>query len=127
MSMTDTAEYWEDVKRKSFNPPKRTMIHIRNSKCVHIKHVIGNTETSNYLNDITCYNCLKMLKVNGNIYNLIEGVSPKQQSVIDKEKHRFRFGKCICGSPMCERTNRSTGVKFLGCINFPECKHTMKI
>jgi len=125
--MTDTAEYWWDIKRKSFNPPKITMVHIKDSKCIHINHVTGNTETSNYLNDITCYNCLKMIKHNGNIYNLVEGVSPNQQSIIDKEKYRFRFGKCECGSPMCERTNKSTGIKFLGCTNFPKCKKTKSI
>lgn len=123
MSMTDTAEYWWDVKsRKPYNG--KTFYHIPNSPCGHINKQSGNTLTSAFLNDINCYACLKLIKDNGNIYNLKEGISPIQQSEADKEKRRYRFGKCDCGSPMCERKNKKTGEVFLGCTNYPKCKLT---
>jgi len=124
MSMSDTAEYWWDVKNRVPRIPSIPMIHIPKSTCGHISKMTGNTAISNYLNDISCYACLKMIKQNGNIYGLKEGVSPRQQSEMDKEKHRYRFGKCECGSPMCERKNSKTGQTFLGCANYPKCKKT---
>jgi len=127
MSLPDTAEYWWDIKNRPCRIPNKTMVHIPQSECRHFNSITGNTRISKYLNDITCYECLSMLKASGNIYNLIEGTSPRQQSEIDKEKHRFRFGKCICGSPLCERINKSTQHKFLGCTNYPKCKNTKSI
>ena len=49
---------------------------------------------------------LELIKQNGNIYELKDGTSKREQSKIDKEKHRFRFGKCECGSPMTIRVNK---------------------
>lgn len=31
-----------------------------------------------------------------------------------------------CGSPMVERRNRQSGVKFMGCSRFPACRHTIQ-
>lgn len=123
MSMSDTAEYWEDVKR-NYPYTGTQFTHIPNSPCGHINVYSGNTNTSEYLNDINCYACLKLIKQNGNIYGLKEGISKRQQSIIDKEKHRFRFGKCSCGSPLVKRVNKQTGNQFLGCLNYPKCKET---
>jgi hypothetical protein len=128
MSLPDTAEYWWGVKGYDRKPYMgKHFVHIPNSICGHIDTMTDNTDTSPYLNDINCYACLELIKQNGNIYNLKEGISKRQQSVIDKEKHLFRFGKCECGSPMCERTNKANGQKFLGCTNYPKCKNTKPI
>lgn len=125
MSLPDGAEYWWREPRMPYGGKQFT--HIPNSECGHICVATGNTDTSEYLNDVNCYACLELIKKNGNIYNLKEGTSKREQSKIDKEKHRFRFGKCDCGSPMCERNNAKTGQKFLGCTSYPTCKKTKSI
>lgn len=122
MSLSDTAEYWWREPRMPYTGKEFT--HIPDSTCGHINPSTGNTRTSKYLNDINCYSCLELIKNNGNIYGLIEGVSPNQQSAIDKEKHRTRFGVCGCGGVFVERINRSTKQAFLGCSNYPSCKKT---
>lgn len=124
MCMSDEAEFWF-----SYNYPRegymgRHFIHIKDSECGHFNKNTGNVDSSEYLNDINCFACLKLIEQNGNIYGLKEGISKREQSKIDKEKHRFRFGKCECGSPLCERVNKQTKIKFLGCINYPKCKKT---
>ncbi len=125
MSLSDMAEYWWREPRMPYMG--RHFVHIPDSSCGHINPNTGNTDTSEYLNDITCFACLKLIEENGNIYDLKEGISKRQQSAIDKEKHKFRFGKCECGSPMRERVNSKTGEKFLGCIRYPACKKTKSI
>ena len=122
--MSDEAEFWFN-----YNSPKevymgRHFIHIKDSECGHFKKNTGNVDSSEYLNDINCFACLKLIEQNGNIYGLKEGVSKREQSKIDKEKHRFHFGKCECGSPLCQRINTKSKEKFLGCINYPKCKKT---
>jgi len=125
MSLSDTAEYWWREPRIPYSGKQFT--HIPNSTCGHIKKETGNTDTSEYLNDINCYACLKLIEENGNVYNLIEGTSKREQSKIDKEKHRFRFGKCDCGHPMTIRINNTTKERFLGCKMYPRCKNTKSI
>lgn len=126
MSLSDTAEYWWGVKnRRPYMG--RDFTHFTNSPCGHINSSTGNTDTSDYLNDITCFACLKLINDNGNIYNLKEGISKREKKRIDKEKHKYRFGKCDCGSPMCQRKNRKTGEMFLGCLQYPKCKITRQI
>ena len=122
MALSDMAEAWWREPRMPYMG--RDFIHIIDSTCGHINPQTGNTDTSEYLNDINCFACLKLIEKNGNIYNLKEGISKRQQSAIDKEKHRFRFGKCECGSPMCVRLNKISGIKFLGCLQYPKCKKT---
>lgn len=34
---------------------------------------------------------------------------------------------CVCGRPMVARINAATGSEFLGCSNWPDCRHTEKI
>lgn len=125
MCLSDTAEYWWREPKMPYSGMH--FVHIPNSTCGHIRKETGNTDTSEYLNDINCFACLELIKQNGNIYNLKEGLSKREQSKIDKEKHRFRFGKCTCGSPMQERRNKITGQKFLGCIQYPRCKNTKSL
>lgn len=126
MCLSDTAEYWFDVKnRMPYNG--RHFTHIPNSTCGHIKRETGNTDVSEYINDINCFACLKLIEQNGNVYGLKNGISKRQQREIDKEKHRFRFGKCDCGSPMTIRRNRTDNKEFLGCLSYPKCKKTKNI
>jgi len=94
--MTDTSEYWEDVKR-NYPYTGKQFTHMINSKCGHINPMTGNTVVSQYLGDVNCYACLKLIKQTGNIYGLIDGMSPKKKSKIDKLKHIQRLGKCGCG------------------------------
>jgi hypothetical protein len=122
MALPDMAEAWWREPRMPYMG--RDFVHIPNSICGHIRNETGNTDISEYLNDINCFACLKIIKENGNVYGLKEGISKREQSQIDKEKHRFRFGKCECGSPMCERKNKKTGSTFLGCVSYPKCKKT---
>jgi hypothetical protein len=124
MALSDTAEYWWWGPKMPYMG--KQYIHIPNSTCGHIKPETGNTDVSEYLNDVNCFACLKLLEQNGNIYGLKEGTSKREQSKIDKEKHRFRYGKCECGSPMTVRKNSKTGEGFLGCVNYPKCKKTKR-
>lgn len=55
MSLSDTAEYWQDVKKYREN--KKVFIHIKNIDCGHY-HVI---ESKN-LEDIDCYACKKIIE-----------------------------------------------------------------
>lgn len=42
-----------------------------------------------------------------------------------EERARRRGSGCPrCGSPMVERTNRTTGESFLGCDRYPKCRGT---
>jgi hypothetical protein len=122
MGMSDMAEAWWKEPRKPYSG--RDFIHIPNSECGHIKRETRNTDTSEYINDINCFACLKLIEQNGNIYQLKEGVSKRQQREIDRKKHKYRFGECKCGSPMRERKNSKTGEVFFGCSNYPKCKMT---
>lgn len=123
MCMSDTAEYWWGIRNK-MPYCGIDFTHIPNSNCGHIKPYTGNTMTSEYINDINCFACLKLIEENKNTYKLKEGISRIQQKQIDREKHRYRFGKCECGSPLCERTNKNTNQIFLGCLNYPICVKT---
>jgi len=35
--------------------------------------------------------------------------------------------QCGCGCVMLERTNKTTGQKFWGCSNYPQCNETLQI
>lgn len=125
MALSDTAEYWwKDPKMPYMG---RKFIHIEKSSCGHINDMTGNNRISKYLNDINCFACLELIKENGNVYDLKEGTSPAQQSAIDKEKNKFKYGKCPCGSAMCIRKNNKNKKEFMGCVNYPTCKLTKSI
>lgn len=126
MSITDSTAYWWALKdRQPYYG--ETFYHI-GDVCKHYNPKSGNILTSKYLNDINCHHCKKLIEENGNIYDLQEGISPMQQSAIDRDKYKFRFGKCSkCGQPMNERTNKIKNTKFLGCSQYPKCKHTESI
>ena len=115
MALSDTAEYWFDVKsRRAYNGPK--FIHLKGMECGHY-HVAE----SNKLIDVDCHVCVRKINETPELKQRLE------QSIKSREEHKFRFGKCECGSPMCERTNKKTGEKFLGCLQYPKCKNTKSI
>ena len=126
MSLPDSAQYWDDIKKRS--PYMGEIFFHIGEMCSHYKPETGNILTSKYLNDINCYACKKLIKENGNIYGLIDGVSKREQKAIDKEKHKFRFGKCPkCENPLRKRMNKIQNVEFLGCSNYPKCNHTQNL
>ena len=125
MALSDMAEYWWKEPKMPYMG--RTFIHIPNSTCGHINPQTGNTDVSEYLNDITCFACLKLLKTNGNIYNLKEGISKLAQSRADKLKFKYRYGTCECGHPLKLRINSKTQEMFYGCTTYPKCKKTKSL
>jgi len=122
--MSDTAEdfFYHNYPKEVYKG--REFTHIPNSTCGHFKKETGNVRSSEYLNDINCFACLELIEKHGNIYGLKDGVSKTEQSKIDKENHRFRFGKCECGNPLTQRINSRSKEIFLGCSNYPKCKKT---
>ena len=111
MSLPDSAEYWWDVKNHRNKRP--SFIHIKGYDCGHF-HVHETTK----LMQVDCHACLKHIE---NIPELKQRIEQSKRAI---EQYKFRFGKCECGSPMCERKNKSTGEMFLGCTQYPKCKLT---
>ncbi len=134
--MSDTAEYWWDVKSKGFGYSGKNFRHNPNHKCSHYNPSSGNTETTIYLNDINCYECLKNIK-NGiaSTEGLKEGDSPEDFYMSKRQKKAYNkqkafnetYGLCKCGSSMQIRTNKSNNQSFLGCIQYPKCKYTKSL
>lgn len=121
MSLSDTAEYLQDVKAKSSRIPQVTFVHIANANCGHYKPHTGNTKTSKYIGDINCYACKAILAKKGNVFGLIAGRENKST------QHHASKIKCSCGAEMVMRRNKSTGEKFYGCSQYPKCKKTKSI
>lgn len=111
MTMSDTAEYWWDVKKRVSRTPAFT--HIKGYNCGHF-HV---HETKN-IKHVDCHACIKMIKSNPELSSKLD------QLLKQEEDHKFRFGKCECGSPMRKRKNKATNQVFLGCTEYPKCKKT---
>lgn len=125
--MSDTAEYWADVKRP--RPIVPDYYHIPNYDCGH-KHYYE----AEFIDDVNCGACKKALK---------EGIEHNLKSVEEHKKHNANLELqrinnckhkwkqkypdnpiCTCGFPMLERTNKTKGTKFYGCSQFPICKNT---
>lgn len=130
MSMSDTAEYWEDVKKKR-PKPSITYYHIPNGVCSHYNKASGNTLTTPYIGDINCRECMLKIK-NGYTENLIEGKAPETFYMSRRVRKAFnaakifneKHGKCSCGSHWAIRRRKSDGKEFLGCSNYPHCNNT---
>jgi hypothetical protein len=134
MSLSDTAEYWQDVK--AYRVQKPVFTHKSGLDCGHFhKHETKKNKK------VTCYACIKLL-----------GTEPKCKVCKDsqitdedwktKDTHTFtckgcnqvrtKIGKapepvnndCECGGKMIIRSNTKTGEKFKGCSNYPACKKT---
>jgi len=121
MSMTDTAEYWADVKR-NYPYVGPDYYHIPNIDCGH-RHLYE----AKRLGDVNCRSCLKLIE-EGLSHNLPEGktISKYERKRLNAIKQlELKFGRCSkCGSLMTERVNKTTKEKFLGCTNYPNCKTT---
>lgn len=121
MSLSDTAEYWQDVKR-NYPYMGPNYYCIKDVDCGHKHHF-----ESEYLNDINCRGCKKLIKENGNIYNLKEGLTPSQKKEERRRKELYKHGECSCGSHLVRRANKKTKEEFLGCSDYPKCKKTKSI
>ena len=131
MSLSDTAEYWWDIKNR---PYKHTFTHIKGVDCGHF-HV---HETQN-VNDIDCYACIKLIdsdqELKTNLIQITNDIVSKE--IIKKEKKLFyqkqrladkaKYGLCSCGYPFVKRENRISLQSFLGCYNYPNCKQTKSL
>lgn len=128
MALTDTAEYWQDVKN-NYPYTGQDFYHIPNANCGH-RHLYEAKK----LGDVNCYSCLKLIE-NGYEHGLQEGKTDfrskgqkKRDRIAEQAKiEREKLGKCICGSRRVKRINSITKEYFLGCSNYPKCKVTSKI
>lgn len=129
MSMSDTAEYWNDIKRPYTGPD---YYHIPGAECGH-RHLYE----AKYIDQVNCKGCLQLLK-DGIAHTL---KSAEQHKKDDDNKEKSRVGNikkqwlkkypnnpvCACGFVMIERVNRFDGNKFWGCSNYPNCKNTKSL
>lgn len=121
MALSDTAEYWHDIKKNYCGP---NYFHIPNYNCGH-RHLFEAKK----LGDVNCKSCLKAIK-EGYLHNLPEGktISKAERRKLNAVKEQEElYGKCSCGALRTVRINKSTKEKFLGCTNYPNCKITSKI
>ena len=128
------AEYWWREPRAIYGGP--TFRHNPNHKCSHYNPASGNTETTIYIGDINCYECIKNIELaTASIEGLKEGNAPETFYMSKKERKRFnaqkRFneehGICTCGCNWVVRKNSKTNLEFLGCSNYPNCTNTKAI
>ena len=128
MSLSDTAEYWWDVK--SHKPYMgREFYHIPNANCGH-RHL----HDAKKLGDVNCFACLKLIKQDYE-HGLEDGKTDfrsKSQKIRDNKieldkKEREKLGKCNCGCQRTKRFNSAKGEYFLGCSNYPKCRITGSI
>lgn len=54
-------------------------------------------------------------------------VPPKVGKLLDNSTVGVHCELCGVDAKMLVRTNRTTGHQFLGCPNYPDCKHTAPI
>lgn len=132
MSLSDTAEYWQDVKSyRGYFP--NGFRHAKGLNCGH-NH---NVETE-YFKDVDCHSCKKIINKN-RPENLLDGDAPefyylsktyaKKMRRAKKEREEFNNenGICECGSDWKIRFNRIKNQHFLGCSDYPKCKKTKSI
>lgn len=100
MSLSDTAEYWNDFKA-SFNRTRTPWVHIEGRPCGEL---VKGTESKDYEN-CTCNKCKKT----------------------DQYKNLKKLWTCSCGKDMRKMTNRTTGQIFLGCVRWPRCRNTKSL
>ena len=122
MSLTDTAEYWWDVKtHRTYTG--REFYHIPNADCGH-RHF----HEAKRIGDVNCFACLKLIE-QGYVHGLPEGKTDfrsKGQKKRDKQAElnkveREKHGRCGCGGLFIKRYNKERHVYFLGCSNYPHC------
>ena len=102
MSMSDTAEYWSDVKSPRMG--NEMVYHIPNVECGNPKR--EHHELAKYREDVNCSKCRKHKEA---LHNLPSNKCPQ------------------CGKLLKNRKNKQTGQPFIGCSNYPKCKYTKSI
>lgn len=126
MCLSDTAEYWQDVKKNRGPYMGKEYYHIPNANCGR-KH----WNEAKAIDDVNCSDCLRLIKEGYN-HNLPEGKTDfrsngdkKRQAKAESEKlEREKLGKCKCGCQRVKRQNKKDNSTFLGCSNYPKCKVT---
>jgi len=134
MSLPDMAEAWQRTPKIPYGG--RCFKHNPNHKCSHYSTLTGNVNTTVYIGDINCFECIENLG-NGTASadGLKDGNAPETFYMSRSERKKFnqqkRFneqhGKCTCGSVWRIRINSVNGKEFLGCSNYPKCKNTASI
>lgn len=123
MSLPDTAEYWNDVKR-GYPYMGPDYFHVPGFKCGH-RHLYEAKK----LGDVNCRGCLKLVE-QGHDPELPPGKtlsrSERKRLAHEKEQEKLH-GRCECGSLRTVRLNRGTGEKFLGCLSYPGCRKTTSL
>lgn len=104
MSLSDTAEYWADVKSHFRNRGNEMVFHDPGFICDNPKREFHGM--AEYIEDVNCYRCRRNFKANGT---------------------QLPSMKCTCGKMMVFRINKTTKKEFLGCSNYPKCKNTKSI
>lgn len=122
--MTDTAEYWNDIK-SAFSNSKHVFTHAKGFDCGHF-HV---HETS-LIESVDCYACLEKMPESMKIEFTANSENKKKQKLhwdkVNSIKKRPNNPVCNCGYGMVSRTN-GKGEKFFGCSQYPKCKCTKSI
>lgn len=123
--MTDTAEYWQDVKT---HREPNSFYHAKGVNCGH-KHNIDTI----YRDDVTCYACLNIIEIDN--ITMKEGKAPPTYYMTASARKRYNenkafdaiHGTCSCGGRWTVRVNRLSKSSFLGCTNYPKCKKSKSI
>jgi len=119
MALSDTAEYWRDVKSHPYAGPN--YFHIPGAECGH-RHMFE----AKRIGDVNCRGCLKLIKA-GYVHNLPEGITvskAEKRRLAEVKEAEKKYGRCECGALFTPRKNKQTGESFLGCSNYPKCKNT---
>lgn len=131
MALSDTAEYWQDVKA-SFGRTKHKFTHVPNFDCGHF-HI----RDAQYINEVDCYACKKALE-EGLEHSLKseqqfkDKIENRRQQKANKQKKKAikklpNNPICSCGFVMIKRSNSTSHAKFWGCSQYPICKQTKSI
>jgi hypothetical protein len=134
MALTDTAEYWNDLKEQR-NRIHFSFTHLKRKDCGYYHKY----ETEK-VGDVDCYACIKLFTDEERVkykkvqrkreMNRQKKIRKKNNRILRKYLNKQKdidFPFCICGKPMIKRVNKKIGEKFWGCWDYPKCKHTRSI
>lgn len=122
--MTDTAEYWNDIKASFNNIPKHKFTHAKGFDCGHF-HVY---ESKN-IDQIDCYACIEKMPSELKSEFILH-TKNKENQRIEKIKNKWlekypNNPVCECGFVMLKRSGKNG--EFFGCSQYPKCKCTKSI
>ena len=115
MSMSDTAEYWSDVKSRPYSKPKKVFTHLKSLECGHF-HVISSKK----IGQVDCYACLALIESTPSLKLRMD----QNKKSVELRNQKVQKITCTCGKRMVIRENKISKVKFLGCSGFPSCTQT---